>query len=157
MKKVSFIFSFILLISLKTAFGQIIDTPIEHYVVYNEPKVNPAFRVTGRVLGVNLEDVIGADVINMCSANKTKTDSHGTFRIDAAIGDTLVIATSKYSLWPRYIKSDKENVDIILIKRKVDLLPPGYSRSDYNKARKEDEQLLHVLEKDAKLEAKWKY
>lgn len=158
MKKAFFTFLFILLIVFsKATFGQIIDTPIEHYVFENAPKVRSEFPVTGRVIGVNLEDVTGADVINICSGDKSKTDSRGTFKIIAASGDTLAFFTRKYSVTRRCIKSGKENVNIILIKRKTDLLPPNYTDGDYNKARKEDEQLMRILEKDAKLEGKWKY
>jgi hypothetical protein len=156
MKKILFTILFILsMFFSKITFAQIIDTPIEHYVF--DPKVIPAFPVTGRVIGVNLEDVTGADIVNMCLAEKSKTDSHGTFHINAAIGDTLLILTRKYSTGLQRVKSSKENLNVILIRRKVDLLPPGYSRSDYNKARREDEELIRILEKDAKLEGKWKY
>lgn len=158
MKKTRYILLFIVSVFFfKSTFGQVIDTPIEHYVVNKEPKVKPEFSVSGRILGVNLEDVTGADVINMCSADKSKTDNRGIFHISASAGDTLAVLTPKYSAGLRCVKSAKENLNIILIKRKTDLLPPGYTRSNFNKARKDDEELLRILEKDAKLEAKWKY
>jgi len=157
-KKIRYIFLLIVSVFFfKSTFGQVIDTPIEHYVVNKELKVKPDFAISGRVLGVNLEDVTSADIINMCSAGRSKTDNRGIFHINASAGDTVAVSTPKYSAGLRCVKSAKENLNIILIKRKTDLLPPGYTRGDFNKARKDDEELLRILEKDAKLEAKWKY
>jgi hypothetical protein len=145
--------------SKMTLAQDIIDTPITNYVFDKKVKVkiNPTFLINGRVLGMNLEDVVGATVTNKHTAEKTITGDHGTFRINAAKGDTLAILISKYSLLLQAVKSATDQVNIIMIKRKADHLPDGYSKSDYNKARREDDELLRILEKDAGIEAKWKY
>jgi hypothetical protein len=133
------------------------DTPIEHYVVYEQPKIEKMYTITGRIIGVNLETVQGGTVTNMCTGERTKTDNQGIYRISASKNDSLAFEFPKYSSGLRSIKSPNENLNIIMIKRKADNLPPGYSQSDYKKAVKDDNELYRVLEKDAKLEGRWKY
>jgi len=165
MKKLYFLSSFILLLLSKPTLAQeAVDTPIErdigiHAPKIYKPKVNkvyPPFILTGRVLGVNLENVQGVSIINICTGEKTSTDKNGIFHINAAKFDALGFEVPKYSRDIRDIKSN-ENLNVIMIKRKADGLPPGHSGSDYDKAKKEDDELYRVLEKDAKLEDKWKY
>jgi hypothetical protein len=142
----------------KTAIAQAVaDTPIEHYVFYKNPKVYVNIMISGRVIGVNLEDVQGVKVKNIRTAESASTDGHGIFKINAAKGDTLHFEVAKYSKEVRIIKNAKENLNVIMIKRKTDELPPSHSSSDYDKAKKADNELYRILEKDAKLEGKWKY
>jgi hypothetical protein len=153
---------FILLLLLsKTALCQeIIDTPIEHYLVYPTQKpaqVRKPFPVTGRIIGINLENVKDATVMNICTAETTKTDNNGIYHITAAKGDTLAFMTTKYSVEMRGIKPSKENLNIIMIKRKADGFSFKKSSKDYNKAVDDDNELYRILEKDAKLEGKWVY
>ncbi len=159
MKKIHFTFAFILLVFLaKTALCQeIIDTPIEHDIGIHDPKVIKTFVINGRVLGVNLENVQGVTVVNSRTAEKVNTDSRGIFQVTAVKGDMLTFNISKYSKEVRVIKNVKENLDVIMIKRKADELPADHSDSDYNKAKRADDELYRILEKDAKLEDKWKY
>lgn len=140
------------------------DTPIEHDIGIHDPKltkpkvrkVSLPFIITGRVIGVNLENVPGVIVINTCTAEKTSTDKNGIYHINVAKGDTLDFEVGKYSSDVRGIRSN-ENLNIVMIKRKTDNLPPGYSKPDYNKAKNDDDELYRILQKDAKLEDKWKY
>jgi hypothetical protein len=156
----------ILLLLLSTAFffyskttvaQDIIDTPITHYVFDKKAKTYAPFLINGRVLGMNLEDVIGATVTNKRTAEKAITADHGTYQINAAKGDTLVFSLAKYSLELQPVRSTADRLNIILIKRKADNLPAGHSKSDYNKAHREDEELIRILEKDARIEGRWKY
>jgi len=155
---------FVLLVLLsKAAFCQeIIDTPIEHYIVYKDPKVikvkiNPPFAITGRVIGMNLENVQDAMVTNICTAETAKTDNNGIYHIHAAKRDTLAFVIPKYSTELRGIKPSKENLNIILIKRKADTFVNKSPGRDYSKALSDDNELYRILEKDAKLEGKWIY
>ncbi|HEY8782659.1 MAG TPA: hypothetical protein VIM16_13630 [Mucilaginibacter sp.] len=167
MKKLFLLFSFILIVLLsKTVLAQeVADTPIVHNIGVQAPKVykakvlklNKPFPITGRVLGVNLENVEGVIVTNICTAEKASTDSHGIYHIEAAKGDTLAFEIPKYSGELRSIKAQKGNLNIIMIKRKAIDLLPNHSRSDYSKARKDDDELYRILEKDAKIEGKWNY
>ena len=159
MNKLLFLSSFILLIFLsETAICQdVIDTPIVNFIVYKTPKVYKPFVVNGRVLVVNLDDARGAIVVNACTAEKTIADSHGFYQIMAIKGDTLAFQLSKYSVAMQGVRSPNDNINIILFKRKSDSLPPGHSKSDYNKAKKEDDELYRILDKDAKQDGKWKY
>jgi len=132
------------------------DTAIEHLVVYRTVVYKP-FPVSGRVIGVNLESVKGGQVINICSADTGRTDDNGFFHLSAAAGDTLAFVSPKYSATVVGVRSQKDKFNVILIKRKTASLPPGYAESDYNKAAKEDNNLLKILDKDAKAEGKWNY
>jgi hypothetical protein len=157
MKKLLLLLSFILMLFVsKNSFAQIIDTPIQYYIV-NTPMVYKPFPVTGRVIGVNLENVQGVAITNICSAEKAITDNNGIYHINGAKGDTLAFEILKYSRDFKGIKSPKENLNVIMIKRKADNLPSDHSKSDYRKARNEDDELYRILEKDAKLEGKWNY
>jgi hypothetical protein len=155
MKKTLLLLSFLLLIFLsKISSAQIIDTPIVHDLT---PRIYKMFLIQGRVIGVNLEDVNGAAITNKRTAEKIMTNSHGIYELNAAKGDTLIFEIAKYSKDSRIIKNPKERLNVILIKRKTDELPANHSSSDYNKAGRADEELLRILEKDAKLEGKWNY
>jgi hypothetical protein len=133
------------------------DTAIRFFVKYNTPLEYKPFPITGRVIGTNLESIKGAEVINICTGETTKADDNGIFHFQAGKGDTLAFAGSKYSATIIGVKSPKEKFNIILIKRKANTLPPGHSGSDYEKAKKEDEGLYKILDKDAKEEGKWNY
>jgi len=157
---------FLLLLSVLLAFlsktvsaQERVDTPIEHDVGIRDPKpkVINSVLLTGRVIGVNLENVQGVSVTNIRTSEKVNTDSRGVYHVNAAKGDTLAFYIAKYSKDIIIVKSVKDNLDLILFKRKVDDLPANHSQSDYNKAKKEDNELYRILEKDAKLEEKWKY
>jgi len=165
MKKLYFLlFSIVLFLSNAVLAQDVPDTPIEHDIGIHDPKVfkpkvhkvYPPFMLTGRILGINLESVQGVIIINSCTAEKTITDKNGIYHINAARGDTLDFEVPKYSRDIRGIRSS-ENLNIVMIKRKADNLPPGHSKPEYDKAKKDDEELYRVLEKDAKLEDKWKY
>ncbi|MDR3694436.1 hypothetical protein [Mucilaginibacter sp.] len=146
---------FILLFLSRAALAQeIIDTPIVHDLT---PKVYKTFTVKGRVLGMNLEFVQGVTVTNKRTSENVTTDVNGIFRITATTGDTLFFNISKYSNDTLKFRSPKENLNLVMIKRKVDSLPPGCSAGEYNRAKREDNELYRILEKDAKLEGKWKY
>jgi len=143
---------------------QTTDTPIEHFVprpppdhVFKAQKVAVPFTINGRIVGVNLEDVSGAQVTNICSGETVLTNSRGIYQLKALKGDAIGISFPKYSKEIRIIKSEKDPLNVVLFKRKADNLPPGHTEQDYNKARRDDEDLLRILEKDAKLEDKWKY
>lgn len=152
MKKIFLLSSFVLMLFIsKITSAQIIDTPIEHEL---NPKL---YVIKGRILGINLENVQGARITNIRTAESINSDSYGFYHINAAWGDSLAFYFSRYSKDTVIVKSHKENLNIIMIKRKVDELPPGYSQLDYYEANKKDHELYHILNKDAKLEGKWKY
>ena len=139
-----------------------VDTPITNFVPQPPPDKKPrpivplyTVNLSGRVIGVNLEVVSGAAVTNYRSDEKTLTNSNGIFQITVAKGDTLTIEVGKYSKGLFVVRSLKENINIVMIKRKTDGLTPG--ASGYGKANRDDEELLRILEKDAKLEGKWNY
>ena len=153
---IPFIFS-----TITTLAQQVPDTPITNFVpqpkAFKTTKPVKSFSLTGRVLGVNLENVQGAVVTNRRTAEKTTTDSQGIYRITAAKSDTLTFEIAKYSKSQFIIRLERDKVNIIMIKRKADDLPAGHSASDYKKAHNEDDDLYRILEKDAKLEGKWNY
>ena len=159
MNKLLFLSSFILLIFLsETALCQeVIDTPIVNFIFYKTPKVYKPFVVVGRVLVVDLGDARGAIVINACTAETAIADTHGFYQINAIKGDTLAFQLSKYSIAMQGVRSPNDKINVILFKRKSDNLPPDHSKSDYNKAKKEDDELYRILDKDAKQDGKWKY
>ena len=158
-KKALLIFPFLILIFLsKSSQAQeVTDTPIRNFILYNRPVVYKPFPVTGRVVGMNLEILKAAEVINLCTAETTKADDNGIYHISAGKGDTLAFAYGRYSATLLGIKAPKDKINIVLMKRKADNLPPGHSESDYEKAKKEDDELYKILDKDAKLEGKWNY
>ena len=156
-KKIIFLPFIMLLIGYTHSYAQEKpDTAIEHLVVYRTVVYKP-FPVSGRVIGVNLESVKGGQVINICSADTGRTDDNGFFHLSAAAGDTLAFVSPKYSATVVGVRSQKDKFNVILIKRKTASLPPGYAESDYNKAAREDNNLLKILDKDAKAEGKWNY
>jgi len=162
-KKIAVLSIFVLLFFARLAVAQeIIDTPIEHILVYPSDKSAPVriyktFPLTGRVIGMNLENASGASVTNKRTAESVSTDGNGLYKITAAKGDTLFFAIAKYSKEMRPVKNSKENLNVILMKRKANNLPAKHSQSDYDKAKAEDDELYRILEKDAKLEGKWNY
>jgi hypothetical protein len=138
------------------------DTPITNFVPQPPPDKKPkpiiplvTANLSGRVLGVNLENVSAVTIINYRSDEKTLTNSNGIFQLTVAKGDTLTFKVGKYSKGLFVVRSLKEKINVILIKRKTDGLTPGVA--GYAKANREDEELLRILEKDAKLEGKWDY
>jgi|GEM_PF-1226972 len=133
------------------------DTAITYIVKYRTPPDYKPFPITGRVIGTNLESIKSAQVINICTGQTTNADDNGIFHFQAAKGDTLAFIGSRYPPTITGVKSPKDKFNIILMKRKADLLPPGHSRSDYEKAKKDDENLYKILDKDAKEEGKWNY
>ncbi len=141
-----------------TVFAQqaVADTPITNYVFYSNNN-KPTFSISGRVLGMNLENVQGVTVLDICTAEKAVTDNHGLYTIGVCKGDTLAFLIPKYSVFVRGFKSPKDNGNMIMIKLETDKLPANYSPADYRKAEAADNKLLHILEKDAKVEGKWNY
>jgi hypothetical protein len=133
------------------------DTAIEHFVVYNQTAAYKPFSIKGRVIGARLESIKGAEVINLCTGDTAKADDEGIYHINAGKGDTLAFVYGRYSTAILGVRSAKEKFNIILIKRKTESLLPGYSRSDFEKARKDDDELYRILGKDAKEEGKWNY
>jgi len=156
MKKIFLLLSLTALLFLsKTAVCQAVtDTPIVHNL---DPTFYKTSLLTGRVIGVNLENVQGVSITNIRTSEKASTDSRGIYQVNAAKGDTLAFYIAKYSKDTLIVGSIKENLNLIMIKRKVDELPANHSESDFNRARRADNELYRVLEKDAKLEGKWKY
>jgi hypothetical protein len=132
------------------------DTAIENFVVYRTDVYKP-FPVSGRVIGANLEIIKSGQVINICSGEATRTDENGMFHANGALKDTLVFVSPKYSARFICIKSAKERYNVILIKSNQNQLPADATESDHNKAARQDENLLKILDKDAKLEGKWNY
>jgi hypothetical protein len=154
-KKIALLPIFVLLFFARLVVAQeIIDTPIVHDL---NPKFYKTFSLNGRVIGMNLENVSGASVTNKRTAESVNTDGNGLYKITAAKGDTLFFAIAKYAKEMRPVKNSKENLNVILMKRKANNLPAKHSRSDYDKAKAEDDELYRILEKDAKLEGKWNY
>ena len=160
MKKLLLLLSFTLsLFASKTASCQeIIDTPITNLIL--PPKTPPiikTFPVNGRVLGLNLEVLQGVVITNRRTKEKTSTDSRGIFQLTAAKGDTIVFEFANHSEEERVAKNGKDHMNVIMIKRKVDSMPPGSGPGEIRKAARADDELYSILEKDAKLEDKWKY
>ncbi len=151
---------FITVFFAATAFAQethTTDTPITNFVFYETQKPVPTFSISGRVLGMNLENVQGVTVLDICTAQKAVTDSRGLYTISVLKGDTLAFMIPKYSVFVRGFKSPKDNGNMIMIKLETDKLPLGHSKSDYDKAAAADSKMLKILEKDAKVEGKWNY
>jgi hypothetical protein len=159
MKSLRFLTSLSLLFLSKAAMAQeIIDTPIEYFVVAPKAiKPKTYVLISGRILGVNLEDLKGAVVTNLCTAERVSTDSHGVYHILAAKGDSLGFEFPKYSKTIEAVKAPNDPLNIVMIKRTADNLPPVHSASDLRKAKSADDELYRILNKDAKLEGKWKY
>lgn len=122
-----------------------------------QPGVLKTALIRGRVLGVNLENVAGATVTDLRTAEKTATDINGIYQLKVAKGDTVVFRTMKYSVTPAVVKSLRDNLNVIMIKHKTDGLPAGYTPSEYEKAERDDRKLIEILKKDARLDDKWKY
>ena len=158
MKKYCFLFFwFVYVFSFKIARCQVIDTPIAYFVVQPKVVVIDSFKVSGRVIGFNLEDLSGAIVTDMCSGQRVSTDSRGMYQLTVAKNDTVFFQYPHHSDEQRAIKRPQDKLNIILVKRQTDGLPANHSRSDYDKARRADEDFYRILEKDAKLEGKWNY
>ncbi|MFI5137342.1 MAG: hypothetical protein ACHQIM_05905 [Sphingobacteriales bacterium] len=159
MKNLRFLIIILLLFLSKAAMAQeIIDTPIEYFVVAPKAiKPKTYVLVTGRILGVNLEDVKGAIITNLCTAEKASSDSHGVYHIRAAKGDSIGFEFPKYSKNIAAVKAPDDPLNIVMIKKTADNLPAVHSPSDLRKAKNADDELYRILQKDAKLEDKWKY
>jgi hypothetical protein len=157
MKKLLLLLSFVSLLFLsKTALcQQIIDTPITNLIL--PPTVIKTFPVNGRVLGFNLEFLRGVIVTNSRTKEKTNTDSRGIFHMDVSKEDTLTFEIANHSKETRTVKSAKDHINVIMIRRKVDELPPNALLSTIDAAAEADDKFYRILEKDAKLEGKWKY
>jgi len=157
MKKILVSLSFILLILLsKTAFCQvIIDTPITNFV--KQPNLYVIVPIRGRVIGLNLEVLHGVIITNKRTGDKSSSDNNGIYQLSVAKGDTLIFEFLNHSKETRIIKHPQENLNVVMIKRTADQLPPNASPSDLRKAEKADDELYRILEKDAKLEGKWNY
>jgi len=158
-KKLRPLFFFVVLMmgSKVTQAQAVTDTPITNNILYYKPVDYKPFPVTGRIIGMNLEILKAALVVNLCTAETTKADDNGIYHINAGKGDTLAFAFGRYSATLLGIKSPKDRFNIILMKRKANNLPAGHSGSDYDKAKKDDDELYKILDKDAKLEGKWNY
>jgi hypothetical protein len=115
------------------------------------------FTVNGRVLGFNLEFLQGVIVTNSRTKEKTITDSRGFFRLTGARDDNFIFEVAGHSKEIRVVKSAKDKLNVIMIKRKVDELPPNASQATIDEATAADDKFYRILEKDAKLEEKWKY
>jgi len=133
------------------------DTAITFFVKYRTPVIYKPFPVSGRVIGTNLESIKSAEIVNICTGETTKADDNGIYHFQAAKGDTLAFLGGRYSPTVVGVRSPKDKFNVILIKRKAWNLPSGHSNSDYEKAKKEDEELYKILDKDAKEEGKWNY
>ena len=160
MKKTILLVSFILLLCVaKTASCQeIIDTPITNLILPPKtPPVLKTFPVNGRVIGLNLEVLQGVIVTNIRTKEKTSTDSRGIFELTAAKGDTVTFDFANHSEEERVAKNGKDHINVIMIKRTVDSMPPGSGPGEIRKAARADDELYRILEKDAKLEDKWNY
>jgi hypothetical protein len=158
-KKALFIFllAILSLLSKNTLAQAVTDTPITNFISYNKPVIYKPFPITGRIVGMNLEILKAALVVNLCTAETTRANDNGIYHISAGKGDTLAFAYGRYSATLLGIKSPKDKFNVVLMKRKAGNLPPGHSGSDYEKAKKEDDELYKILDKDAKLEGKWNY
>lgn len=112
--------------------------------------------IRGRVLGQNLEELQGVKIINMCNADTAFTNKRGFYKILVAKGDSLFFLSEHYSQDKRAIKRIKDNVNIILIKRKANGIA-DHNSSDYKKAVKEDASLYEILDKGAERNGQWNY
>jgi hypothetical protein len=157
MKKILIPLAFILLILLsKTAFCQaIIDTPITNFV--KQPQTYLVSSIKGRVVGLNVEMLQGVIITNKRTGDKTNSDNNGIYQLNVAKGDTIIFEFLNHSKEMRVIKHLQENLNVVMIKKKADEMPPNASPSDLRKAEKADDELYRILEKDAKLEGKWNY
>ena len=143
---------------------EIPDTPIEHNIGIDDPnlykpkvhKVFPPFKLTGRIIGIKLESVQGVVITDICSGETATTDEHGIYHIAVAKGDSVAFVVKKYSNDFRLIKSS-DNLNFVMIKRKTDGLSAKQNITEYTQAKKQDDELYRILEKDAKEEGKWKY
>lgn len=113
--------------------------------------------IKGRVIGINLQELENVTITNICSNETTTTDKKGFYQLNVSKGDTLSFNFPHFSKDVLFIKNPKENLNVILIHKKVEALPPNASRSEVKKAIKEDEDLYDILEKDAKRDGKWTY
>ena len=129
LKKASVFFLFIAFCCLsKAVFAQeVIDTPITNFIKYNKPIEYKPFPITGRIVGMNLEILKAAVVVNLCTAEITKADDNGIYHISAGKGDTLAFGYGRYSPTLLGIKSPKDKFNVVLMKRKADNLPSGHS------------------------------
>lgn len=134
-----------------------VDTPLQYIVTYPAHIESKPFPVTGRLVGMNLEILKGALATDICTGESVKTDDNGFFHLNAAKGDTLGFCYGRYSVTMVPVKTSKEHYNVVLMKRKTDGLPQPYTHSEYDKAKKEDEDMYKILDKDAKLEGRWNY
>jgi hypothetical protein len=157
MKKISLLLPFILLILLsKTAHcQQVADTSNANSAASHSTYV--IVPIKGRVIGLNLEVLQGVIIANKRTNDKTNSDNNGIYHLNVAKGDTITFELAPRSQEIRVIKHTQDALNVILIKRTADQLPVNTSPTDLKKAKKADEELYRILEKDAKLEGKWNY
>jgi hypothetical protein len=155
MKKILISLSFILLIFLsKTAHSQQVVSP-SNDIKQNYPYV--IVPIKGRVIGINLEILQGVTITDKRTGDKTSSDNNGIYQLNVAEGDTITFELAPRSEETRVIKHTKDALNVILIKRTADQLQANSSPTDFKKAKKADDELYRILEKDAKLEGKWNY
>lgn len=157
MKKILITLSFTLLILLsKPAFcQQVADAPNANNLML--PDLYKTVLIRGRVIGINLEVLQDVIITNKRTGDKTNSDNNGIYQLNVIEGDTITFELVPRSQETRVIKHKQGALNVILIKRTADQLPVASSPADLKKAKKADDELYRILEKDAKLEGKWNY
>ena len=157
MKKILASLTFILLAFLsKTAYcQQAADASNTNNLALQSTYVIVPIR--GRVIGINLDILQGVVITDKRTGDKTNSDNNGIYRLNVAKGDTVTFDLAPRSQETRVIKRTQDALNVILIKRAANQLPANSSPTDIKKAKKADDELYRILEKDAKLEGKWNY
>lgn len=112
--------------------------------------------IKGRIIGENLEDVIGAEIQNSRTGLKVNADRNGIYNIDAVVGDTLTFYFVGYTKEKRIVK-DQSHVDVLLMNKNVNDLGAIWTKKQWEKASKEIEKKYRQLEREAQKAGKWNY
>jgi hypothetical protein len=113
--------------------------------------------IKGRVIGQNMEELEGVNIINLCNAESATTNNRGFFRINAVKGDSLLFTCKKYSKDQRAVKRLTDNVNVVMITRKTASLPENFTNDEYKTAARADDKLYNILDKGAEREGIWNY
>ncbi|MBS1531015.1 MAG: carboxypeptidase-like regulatory domain-containing protein [Bacteroidetes bacterium] len=94
-------------------------------------------KVSGHVIDRNLDDVIGATIVNLNTHERVNTDSKGHYLIKAIISDTLLFSFVGVSPEKRIVHNNTEHINILLIDRTVNDLGAVWTKKQYRQAERQ--------------------
>lgn len=114
-------------------------------------------KIKGRVVGEQLENVPGAEIINLRTHQEVVADASGFYDINAAIGDTLTFKFIGYTQEKRVVVNIAKNINVLLIDKAVNDLGAIWTKKQWKKAEEAKNNYYKQLEKKADQLGKWNY